>query len=92
MTPPSSTIPRACSCERTRAHSAGAALAGVAPDWALSLRVADAALYHAKSEGRDRWAGFVAGAMPSAEIQAAGDVATLVAGGNLERVHGQGTH
>ena len=64
--------------------------ADVAPDWALSLRVADAALYHAKSEGRDRWVGFVAGATPSAEVHAAGDVATLVAGGNLERVRGQG--
>ena len=34
---------------------------GAEGDWALSLRIADAALYRAKSAGRDSWAGFGAG-------------------------------
>lgn len=57
-----------------------------AGDWALSLRVADAALYEAKRGGRDRWVGFAPGT-PDADACGPGtDVPALEAAGCLLRI------
>ncbi|MBD9370429.1 diguanylate cyclase [Xanthomonas sp. XNM01] len=60
-----------------------------AGDWALSLRVADAALYRAKAEGRGRWSGYIAGPVSVAETcRADAAVDVLEALGCLQRVGG----
>lgn len=57
-------------------------------DWNLSLRVADAALYFAKVEGKDRSVGFVGGFAPSADPAEGVAIETLIAAGQLRRVEG----
>jgi len=58
-------------------------------DWHLSLRIADDALYLAKTAGRDRWVGFTAGKVPpeppgvetaTAELEAEGTLLRQVSG------------
>jgi len=57
-------------------------------DWNLSLRVADAALYCAKVEGKDRSVGFV-GAFPPTTDPADGiAIESLLAAGQLRRAEG----
>ncbi len=54
-------------------------------DWHLSLRIADDALYLAKTGGRNRWVGYAAGAAPNAAPGAEAGTAELEAGGHLLR-------
>lgn len=58
---------------------------GASSDWQLAMRIADAALYECKSNGRDRWLGYAAGSTPDADVMGKADVASLVANGNLVR-------
>jgi diguanylate cyclase (GGDEF)-like protein len=55
-------------------------------DWNLSLRVADAALYCAKVEGKDRSVGFVGAFAPPVEPAEGVAIDTLIAAGQLRRV------
>lgn len=57
-------------------------------DWTLSLRVADAALYCAKVEGKDRCVGFVGALLPPADPAEGVVIESLIAAGQLRRVDG----
>jgi diguanylate cyclase (GGDEF)-like protein len=54
-------------------------------DWNLSLRVADAALYCAKVEGKDRSVGFVGAFAPSEDPADGVSIEALIAAGQLRR-------
>ncbi|MGQ0800125.1 MAG: tetratricopeptide repeat-containing diguanylate cyclase [Pseudomarimonas sp.] len=54
-------------------------------DWHLSLRVADAALYCAKGEGKDRGVGFVGAATPVEAPLDGVSIEALIAAGNVRR-------
>jgi diguanylate cyclase (GGDEF)-like protein len=58
---------------------------GRAGDWSLSLRVADAALYRAKGEGRDRWVGFGPGRTAREACRPDASIEALEAQGCLAR-------
>lgn len=59
---------------------------GTGGDWASSLRVADAALYRAKDQGRDCWVGFAPG--PLAPVDMSSDIADMEAHGALVQLGG----
>jgi len=55
-------------------------------DWAMSLRAADAALYMAKNEGRDRWAGLAGAQQAGVEPSDGAMVTALLESGLLIRL------
>ena len=54
-------------------------------DWHLSLRIADDALYQAKTGGRKRWVGYAAGTAPDEPPSVETGTAELASAGHLQR-------